>query len=108
MDEPGASPGLDQLDPAVALTTQGFTYAYRERQSTGHFSIFAAAVHTGTLGGDFDEGHVALGPSTLNDSQVELSSMSASGENDDTVLAVWTRQPSASDFDVIGALYEHP
>lgn len=108
VDEPGSIPSRDQLDPAVALTAEGFTYAYREKQAAGNFSIFAASVQGNTLGSQFLEGHVGLGVTALNDSQVELGSMFSAGELRNTVLAVWTRQPNASDFDVIAALYEHP
>jgi hypothetical protein len=85
-----------------------FTYVYREqRANSSDFDVFAATVDpiTGTV----VEGHVTLNASIFQDSQVEVASTFGSGGAPPSrCFAVWTRQPSSTDFDVMGAFYAQP
>lgn len=106
--EPGAIPARGQKSGAIETDGIRFTYSYFEqRANSNDFDVFAATIDPIT--GVFSEGHVSLGASILQDTDLAMASTFGSASAlPSRCFAAWTRQPAATNFDVIGALYLQP
>lgn len=106
--EPGVVGALSRKSGAIETDGLRFSYAYREqRPNNSDFDIFAATVDPITAA--FAEGHVSLGASIFQDDEIALASTFGSNSPiSSRCLAVWSRQPAAENFDVVGALYAQP
>jgi hypothetical protein len=82
-------------------------YDIEQRADSTDNDVFAATIDPIT--GAFSESHVSLGASIFLDAHLAMASTFGSGgAAPSRSFATWMRQPSATDFDVIGALYSQP
>lgn len=100
----GATPGVDQIDPAIAGDGTRIAYAYRERGAGGaNFDVFVSSV-SDAAGPDYAEIHVPVAVHPVDDRQPALASKYGGGGADGAYAGAWTRANSGNP-NVHGYLY---
>lgn len=104
--EPGTSRTADQRDPVVAFDGCRFAYAYREQVGTGSdYDAFAATLSFSGATPLFHEGHHALVASANSEEAVAFAGSGEMGGAAAESFVVVEQVASASDHDLLGALY---
>ncbi len=91
----------DQTDPAVGFDGCRFLVAYRERQTSSNFDVFATSLTTAT-GLVAIEKHGPVAPSAFDDREPSIASCGL--DQPGRHLITWTRTPTG-DHDVVGAFF---